>query len=335
MKKPRKLRQANIKLFGIIGLALVFLLFILLYKLGSLNKGISLGEVSAAHLSVGWHGIYNDPLNMPLKLLRSIDYFLFKTHGQSLTRLPNVIVGLISILSFSYLVYLWHGVRNAVFASLLFATSAWTLHTSRLASYDVDYYLAILWIFLSYALLKQKEISLKAWYFCLFAWGIILTIPGCIWLVLIMLVRQRELIVKNFKEVSQTIVQKVIAIVLSFIWLPLIVIDLLRPIQAKLWLGLPAHFASVTRLLKQFVAVPAHIFIRGPQYPQLWLGKAPLLDGFSLVMALIGIYFYVKHWQSNRAMMLAGLFVVCWILIALGGPVSFSLIVPFAFFTYG
>ncbi|MBS0555230.1 MAG: hypothetical protein JSS47_22320 [Proteobacteria bacterium] len=81
-------------------------------------------------------------------------------------------------------------------------------------------------------------------------------------------------------------------------------------------------------LLKNFTDVFGHLFIGGPRKPDLWLGKAPILDVFTLAMFLIGLYFYVSHWRSSRSKLLGSLFLAGAILVALGGPVSLSLLVP-------
>jgi hypothetical protein len=332
LKVPKGVSYLQI---GLALLALLIFIFLLLFRLGSLTKHLSLGEVQTAHAAVGWHGIYHSPLYMPLKLIRSIDFYLFSSHGQTLTRLPNVLFGFITVGMFSALMYIWYGRRTAVLMTLLFSSSAWALHVSRLASFDVLYLFGIVGLLLGHALLAKKTVGLKTWYYNLFIWGILLTIPGFIWLVIAEVVLQRDLIKPGLKENLKTLQQRLIGAVLFLIWLPLTLIDLTRSGQLKLWLGLPAHLASIAKLLKQFVAVFVHLFFRGPQYPQVWLGKAPLLDAFTLIMAIIGIYFYISHRNSSRSRSLATLFLISVILVALNGAVSFSLVVPFMYVTAG
>ncbi|HMH31117.1 MAG TPA: hypothetical protein VK534_01420, partial [Methylomirabilota bacterium] len=108
----------------------------------------------------------------------------------------------------------------------------------------------------------------------------------------------------------------------------LLVIGLTRVGNLRLWLGLPAQFPGLTTLAKQFVAVPVHLFIRGPQYPELWLGRAPVLDVFTLVACLVGIYFYATKWKSMRSRSLGVMFAISLILVGLGGAVGLSIVVP-------
>lgn len=94
-------------------LGLVILIFLLIFRLGNLVGGMSQSEIIASKTSYGWHGIYNSVIYLPLKVLRSIDFKLFKDHGQTLTRLPNIVFGFLSVISFSYIVYIWHGKEQA------------------------------------------------------------------------------------------------------------------------------------------------------------------------------------------------------------------------------
>jgi hypothetical protein len=45
-------------------------------------------------------------------------------------------------------------------------------------------------------------------------------------------------------------------------------------------------------------------------------------------MCLIGAYFYARHLKAPRSRLLASYLVIGWILVALGGPVSLSFMVP-------
>jgi hypothetical protein len=308
---------------------LVIVIFLLIFRLGSLTHGVSASEATTSVRVIGWHGIYNAPFNLPLKFIRSLDFYLFKHHGQTLTRLPNAIFGFLSIISFTYLIYLWHGKRTALLAGALFATSAWVLHVSRFASSDVMYLWGIVSLMLINGLIQKRNFGKKSWAFCCLIIGLLFTIPGFIWLLLAEAFLQRSVIWGVIEE--QSLVYKLLGLFLSVLWLPLMIYNLTRPSQIRLWLGLPKHLPGLAKLIKQFAAVPYHLLVRGPKYPSLWLGRSPLVDVFTLAAALAGIYFYAQHYNSRRSKTLAGLFVLSWILVSLGGLVSFSLVVVFLY----
>jgi hypothetical protein len=330
MKKMRVIWRKNANLILIALLVGLGLGAILLYKLGSLVSGLSAGEVVTATSPVGWHGIFHQPFDLALKLIRSVVFFFAPEHGQTLTRLPNAMFGGLTIISFAWLVWLWHGTRTAALSTLLFATSAWTLHVSRLASFDVLYLWAIPTLLLVQVVLHRYGDKSIAWYGSLLTWGLLLYIPGMIWLIAAQLYVQRQLIKKtwqNYKS-SSSLLLSAAAIV---IWLPLLIINLTRDGQLAQWLGLPSHFPGVFHLVKQFFAVFVHLFLRGPKYPELWLDKVPILDVLTLVTAGLGVYFYSRNWRATRSQTLGLFFIVGVILVTLGGPVSISLLVALTY----
>lgn len=327
MKQFRSYFRGHGRLAAWLLLAIAGLAALLLYKLGSLTGGLSSGELTAASAPVGWHGMYQQPLDLPLKLARSVVFYLFPVHGQTLSRLPNAFFGGLAIISFAWLIRLWHGTRTAVLAGLLFATSAWVLHASRLASFDVLYLWATPTLLLVHSLLHKYGKRSAVWYGSLLIWGLMLYIPGLIWLLVAEAYLQKGVLLDSWRHFGRWW-QRLLYLLAGLAWLPLLIIGLRRPGNLMAWLGLPAHLAGPAHLLKQFVAVPVHLFIRGPQYPDIWLARTPVLDVFTLVACVIGIYFYATHLQAARSRLL-GLFTLAGLLlVGLGGPVGLSLLVP-------
>jgi hypothetical protein len=327
MKKLNSYLIKRGRLIGWVVLVLAGLGWLLLYKLGSLTGGLSRGELAAAAAPVGWHGIYHQPLYLPLKLVRSAVFFVDANHGQTLTRLPNTVFGGLAIISFIWLVRLWHGSRTALLAGFLFATSAWVLHASRLASFDVLYLWAMPTLILLHVLLNRYTERAIVWYGSILIWGLMLYIPGLVWLVLFEAWLQRATLLKAWRHFGRWW-QRLLYLLAGLIWLPLLILDLTRPGNLRTWAGLPAHFLSPIHTLKQFGSVPVHLFVRGPQYPDIWLGRMAVLDIFSLAACAAGIYFYVTHIKAARSRLLAGLAFIGFVLVGLGGPVGLSLLVP-------
>jgi hypothetical protein len=327
MKKTRQKTNLGRRQVLILTAAFAAVSILLLYRLGSLVGGLSLNEFLAVSSPVGWHGIYHQPLYLPLEAVRSVVFFLFRDHGQTLTRLPNTLFGLLAIFSFIWVVRMWHGVRTAICAGALFATSAWVLHVSRLASFDVLYLWALPTLLVTYV--KMQRDSTKAWVFygSLLIWGILLYIPGLVWLLLVNLYASRKAIAKGWRHFNRWW-QRLIYLLIGIAWLPLLTYRLRHLAELKLWLGLPAQLDPPITLLKHFVSVFAHLFVRGPQYPELWLGRAPILDIFTLATCLIGLYFYARHLKASRSRLLGSFFLIGAVLVALGGPVGLSLLVP-------
>lgn len=328
MKNIRKYLLTHGQLLGWVLVALIALWWLLLNRLGSLTPGgLSPVENSTAVATYGWHGLYSQPFYLPLNVLRTVVFWISGHHGQLLTRLPNAIFGALTILTFAWLLKLWHGTRTAVFATVLFATGAWILHVSRLASTDVLYLWATPTLLLGHMALQKRPDRALIFYGTMLLWGLLLYIPGVVWLVGLTIYWQRQYIKQGWIRFGQWW-QRSLYVLAGAIWLPLLIINLSRPRNLATWLGLPHHLAAPLTLLKQFGDVFVHLFVHGPQYPQLWLVRAPLFDIFTLALSLIGIYFYGRHWKMSRSRWLGSFFAIGVLLVALGGPVSLSIVVP-------
>lgn len=327
MKRLKGFWRPEARLALLVILGLVALSGLLLYKLGTLVGGLSSQEMAAASAQLGWTGLWVDALYLPLKLVRSAVYFLDPAHGQILTRLPNTLFGALTVVSFGWLIWLWHGRRTAILAMLLFATSAWTLHVSRLASLDVLYLWAIPTLLLIQVLLYRYGLKPLVWYGSLLTWGLLLYIPGLVWLILAQWYLQRGLLVKSWRHFSAWW-QRLLAIVALVIWLPLLVKSLLKSGQLVAWLGLPTDWPTPLALLGQLRDVFWNLFVAGPSQSEIWLNMAPILDFFTLIICGLGIYFYLSHWQASRSRTIGWLFAIGVILVGLGGAVSLSLLVP-------
>lgn len=301
--------------------------WILLYHLGSLTGGLSSGEQQAATGLYGWHGLYQQPFYLPLKVVRSMAFVGVTHHGQTLTRLPNALFGALTIACFAWLLRCWYAGRTALLTALLFACSAWVLHVSRLASYDTLYLLALPGLMLAQCALQRRPESPLVFYGSLLVWTMLLYIPGVVWLLLASLVWTTPAWLKAWGNFNRWW-QRTLYCVLALVVLSLLVKTLLQLTNLRLWAGLPAHFAAPLPLLKQFGAVPVHLLVRGPAYSALWLGRAPLLDIFVLAMTLLGVYFYARHLRAPRSQALLCYFLIGWLLVGLGGPVGLSLLVP-------
>jgi len=104
------------------------------------------------------------------------------------------------------------------------------------------------------------------------------------------------------------------------------------PDLAKVLAGLPAlGWPDLVDSLRRAIGVPIHLMFHGPLDAQHWLGRIPVLDAFSIVMLALGAYLYVRHHRLARAKTMVAVLVVGTLLIALGGAVSLSLLIPFIY----
>lgn len=315
-----KENTVSVAIFGFIAILAITLLF---YKLGNLVPAFGPTEYRTSIATYGFHGFFYHVFYLPIEIMRSIIYGIYTSHGYTATRLPNIIFGLGSIGIFAYLINTWHGRRTALLATTIFITSAWTLHISRLASYDIMYMFSILCLVLLNVLLKKYKTSTTVYLICGVLIGIVATVPGMIWLLLASLLLVKDEISIGWQNLNNKF-QKFLFTIFTTYWIPLVTFSIIEHGGLQKYIGLPQYFAGYWLTLKQFIAVPVHLFIRGPQYPELWLGRAPIFDVFVLITILIGLYFYISHKEAARSKMLLFLLLQSMLLVGLGGPVSLS-----------
>ncbi|MDB5184470.1 MAG: conserved rane protein of unknown function [Candidatus Saccharibacteria bacterium] len=327
-KKIKALLKLPYHLMAVaIGTTVVTLL-LFCYKLGTLTPSLSPSELLVSHTPIGWSGLAHDPLYLPLLALRSVALFFTGVPGEFVTRLPNVVIGVGTVLCLGFVLYYYHGLRIASMATALFALSAWTLHVSRYASNDVLFLAVIPFLLATQAALLQGAKRLSVVCLTLFGWGLALYIPGGIWLVLVTLWWQKKSL-KIVLKIHASKKRRVAMAVSTLISLPLLIIGFVQqPALLKTWIGLPAHLDSLSHIGRNLLGIPVHLFIRGPEYPTLWLGRLPILDTISLVLAGLGIYYYGRNWKAARSRILISYALVGTLLVGLGGPVAFSLLVP-------
>ncbi len=293
--------------------------------------GMSGPELKLATTPIAWQNLVADPFFIFPKLLHTFGFYYFGQGGALVTRLPSAIIGLLSIGALVLVLKGWHGIKVAVFGSLMFAASAWTLHISRYGNYDSSYLVAMPLLLLS-QLLLQRVNSRWVIYVVILIWGSLLYTPGMIWFVLLVIWWQRSELAAAW-QANNGWWRKLFITLLSLAWLPLLSFSFYsQPRLILQWLGAPEHFGSITSIAYNAVQVPFNLFISGPDNPLLWLGRLPIFDLFSTVMVVMGVIYYIKHWRSGRARQLASFVALSIILISLGGPVSLSFVVSLMYF---
>lgn len=314
-----------ILLWSIVALGLIFLLG---YRLGSLTNGLSPLEVQNLHSYSSLHAILANPMNAPYKVLGWVIGHILPAHSTALVHLTSVVFGLATLISFSYSVQRWYGLRAAIFGVILFATSSWFLHVSRVSLLDVEFLWASTTIVALHVLLHAHGDR----FFARFAWCIgmvaMIFIPGMVWFVLLNALLQREDIIDSWYD-TKNIWSRIALPMVLVVGAGLLALAIIRQPHVVLpWLGVPEHVASWIDMAKRFGSVFSYFVLRGPQNSALWLGRLPILDAFASAMLVGGLLFYVRHVQAPRTRLLAGFFILGALLSALNSSIDFSLLVP-------
>jgi hypothetical protein len=326
--KPAKtfLQKYGVEILLVTG-AFVLLFLLLWFRLGSLTFGMAASqEVTSQQSAHSWHTILDNPLNAPYTVIQRL-VLLTGHHGITSMRLVTTAWAIVAMILFYLVARQWHSVRVAALATWLFITSSWFLHTARLATPEILWIVTILAIVVLFSPRRAGFDNRLTFPMLIATLGAALYIPGMVWLVLLSIILRRENIADAWYATS-SVLMRIVAIFGGLVLLaPLGRAMYYSPELLKPWLGIQEIHTPVV-VAKQFLAVPKHLFICGPLDPVHWLGRLPILSVFEIVMFILGAYFYVSHIRAARSRFIIILSLLAWILIAVGGLVSLSLIVP-------
>jgi hypothetical protein len=331
LSDARRYVRAHWRLLLAIILGVSLACFLLLFQLGSLTGGLSPHEIKQAEFSSSWRHLVSNPLNLPLTAVQWAILTIVPHHGHSITRAASPIFGVLALVAFAYILRRWYGVRSAIYGSVIFGLSSWFLHVSRYASVDVLYMWAMpmmLAVLIAWDRHNERKIALVC---AVAAVSVLLYIPGMVWLVLAGLLLQSHLLLDSWHNAERFVWRFTLLLTPLIILLPLVLAFVSHPTLVQTWLGLPQHFGAPGSVLRGLVHSVSFFVYRGPATPELWLLRAPILSFFGMVMAVLGVLFYAKHYRAPRTRLLFACFVIGALLFALGGPVSISILVPLVY----
>lgn len=313
-------------LLAILGLLLVAGL--LAFRLRSLLPGLSTAEITARAGSSSARYIFYHPLNAPYTLLV---YALLRLHVSAVwaLRAASGFYGIVTATLFFYILKHWQRVRVAIFGTALFVTSSWFLSVARGGTPEVLQF-GLLALVAAGLWLRHGRQRLLVFVVCLALGVATLYIPGLIWFVLLGLIWRRRLVWAELSKLRWWTIAggAVLAAALA------------APLGLAIWrdhtlaltaLGLPTHLPKLGQVGNNLQSIPRLLFLHGPAQPAKWLSGTAILDVFATAMFALGIYAQFRFRELDRARLLIAVLLGSTILIALGGPVTISLLVPFVY----
>lgn len=309
----------------VIALGMALLLF---SQLETLMPGYAEIEVSTAQSAHTISAIMSNPVNAPYKM--SV-YGVAKVIGDPLlaTRITSAIFGSLCIVLFYFIIRRLHSRRIAFLATVVFACSAWFLHAARLGTPDIMVPFAVLTFALAgYWLIRDSGKSIY-YLVAILAVGMSLFVPGMLWILLAGLAVRRTKDIRVMQRyMSRWQLAGITALVVALVIAPLTWAIAKDPSIILTLLGLPTVFPNLVDFSQNLLAVPLSLFIVSPENPVVWLGNLPLLDIAMSALLVIGVYYYFKFRQLDRAKFLAIFIVWASILIAFEGGVSNTILLP-------
>jgi len=294
--------------------------------------GYSEAEVQSAYEARSLSAIAADPINAPHKLTA---WAFAKVVDDPVLagRLASAAFGSAAIIFLYIATRMWHGKRVAFLATLLFATSSWFLFTARAGTPDISATLAILTLALSGYWMRVHYKNLWSYVAVVAALALVVYVPGMIWLVVL------ALAVRGAKELRGTLsslprwnLVVLLGLLTLFVALP-IAIAIIRDPQVLLsLLGLPEALPSITQMLRNIFDAGAALVAWHGNNSALAVGYLPIMDAISVVLAVLGVYYYWQKRRLDRTKLLVGALGVSLVLLALGVVSGFAMLLPVMFF---
>lgn len=312
-------------ILGMVGLFFIGLL--LWFQLGTLVPGLSESELAQTQAATSLHDLRTNPLNLPYKILQ------LGLHKLDLptpaVRLASTIVGVVVVGCFFYVLRSWYSRRVATLGTFLFASSAWFLHTARLGIEGIMYALPIALVAATIWLQRTRGGALPLLTGLLVA-ATLLYIPGMIWLIIPLAIWQFSNLTRFLMSHNPFVITLLVLLGLSIV-APLVFAFYQQPVLLKAYFGLPETLPAPLEIAKNLAKTPLMIVFRGPDTAEAWLGRMPLLSWFSITMLVVGCYAIWRKRVLDRAKFIAYVLAVGTILVALEGPVTMSVLMPFIY----
>ena len=316
-------------LLGGIGLGLILLYF---WQLDSLVPALSSSEAAlqqqVARSELSMRQVITTNQNFLHYTAALYLFQLLSLDSIFALRLIGVTIGLISITSFFYLVSRWHTLRVSIFATVLYASSAVTLHSARIIDESTVYLLIPAILALGWFAKHTDKSSLR--YVALIALTtLILYIPGLALIALALAIWQRKDILKLIKgsrKYPLAILAGAVVVVAGLMAMSWV----LRTESLLLWLGLSVSegLPSITQYGHNLFITLRELFFLGPTDATRWVGTASLINPFVTVLFLMGLYSYYVQRRLDRVLVILLVLAGMLLLSGLGGSIDAFAIAP-------
>ena len=316
---------------GIIIFVLAASLFI--WRLASLTYGqINYHEHTTnliiANQTSWWKIILN--INGPYYL--TLYVFRLISHDLVLFRLVSVMIGILTAVVIYWLVSQWHGYKIGLMTAAIYITDFGVLSITRQASPLSASLLIPLGLLASMMAINRWQ-DYRGLLALSITTGLLLYIPGALWLVLAISVLNIKKLKIIWRDLS---IRQRLIITTSLI---ILLIPLGYQLghnytnhQLAYWLGygLNGKITALKSYGLNLIKTPSSLFFYSTTLPaSLSLGHLPLLPIAITVLSLIGFYCYITRLSNYRWLNIIFLFVISWVVISFG-VLSVYVLLPLA-----
>lgn len=301
---------------------------LLTWRLGTLVPGFSNNEIIQRASSSTFQAIIDNPLGLPHKTLQLGLHYLHHT-GPVAMRSVSLMFGLVTAASLYLILNAWYSHRIAWLGTLLFASSSWFLYTARLGTDSILYTLLIA-VVACVVWLRRRPSSVAPVFMGAILLAALFYVPGMIWFIVPLCLWQSTRLASLLRDQYASFLTLValggLALLAPIGWA--LYQD---PQLVKTYIGLPQEFPGLMQIGRNALHVPIHLFWHGAANPETGLSDLPLIDWFGTIMFFLGLYAYFYKRRLDRTWFLAYVFIAGTVLVALGGPVNISVLLPFIY----
>ncbi len=284
-------------------IALIVLLGLLLFHLGSAPSGFSHSEATYHESSSSISNIIKDSIYLPHKLVVwSFNYIGWK--GPEPMRLVSIIYGAIFTICFYFLARGLFGKTVAILSTAIFSLTPLFIIASRQSTPDILLFAPVAIMAIYNWLIRTEKHKNLGWILLLVVFAIFMYVPGLIWWLAIGAVICRRKLSAVMTEVPSWV------IVLGFWLFSIILIPAIISIIKdwhifKEFALIPVHFGSVLEVLKHIAWMFGALIIKTPYHDQLIVGRAPLLDIIQIALVAFGGFAMFVAARSKAAILVA------------------------------
>lgn len=232
-------------------------------------------------------------------------------------RITSVLYGLIATVVLFVLLKRWFTIQIASVGSLLFITSSWILAISHQATPLILLVLAPLLLIVALTtFVNDRKHTFLSFLTLLCSIALVLYVPFMLWSVAVVittvaLLYRHKIAALNKKQFIFG------ATLFVIVLLPLLISITQYPGQLKELLGIPMQLPTLSQYGKNFIWQLSTLFFVAQPFPELYVGRLPLLDIFSGTMTLLGIYHFAKYMPKRRKISFAVLVIILLIIVPL------------------
>ncbi len=327
-KKLRKQIKPYRFTIAMTALFVCLIAILLMFKLGGLTSGVSEQENNYIQSTASGRSIVNNPVYLAHKLPT---YLVYKSGQNSIAfyRLVSVLWASVAVFALWALLKQWYSAKIAIIGAWLFICSAWSLHVSRQATFDVLYlsFLPLLWGILWSFRLQSRSKALLVMLACT---AFSLYVPGLILLPVGIVLWKRKHLWSDFMASSSKI-KTILVILLICSVVPITYAAISSPKILLNVLGLPVDMPGISSISNNFQElVKALSWSSNSTNPANWISGMPLLDAFSLVMLILGIYSLRFNYKIGRSKVLIAYAIISLSMIV-AGSISIVALLPFIY----